>query len=77
MPSGNSNLGVAVVSAWLVADDIEQGRLLHLAPQWQAAPLPIYLVYRHASFYPAKLKRFVEAMKTAMPKVVHGRAHEA
>lgn len=67
-------LGVAIVSAWLVADDIEQGRLLHLAPQWQATPLPIYLAYRHASFYPAKLKKFIEAMKTAMPKVVHGLA---
>lgn len=53
---------------------IEQGRLLHLAPQWQATPLPIYLAYRHASFYPAKLKKFIEAMKTAMPKVVHGLA---
>jgi DNA-binding transcriptional LysR family regulator len=70
-------LGAAVVSAWLVADDIDQGRLLHLAPQWQAAPLPVYLAYRHASFYPAKLRRFVDAMKTAMPKVVHGSTRSA
>ena len=33
------------------------------------APLPVYLVYPHARFYPAKLRRFVEAMREAMPTV--------
>lgn len=63
-------LGVGVVSAWLVSEDIAQGRLLHLVPQWRAPPLPVYLAYKHASFYPAKLRRFVEAVKDAMPKQV-------
>ncbi|MNT37372.1 LysR substrate binding domain protein [compost metagenome] len=60
-------LGVAVGSAWIFADDIASGRLLHLLPQWQADPLPIYLVYPHARFYPAKLRLFVEAMRQAIP----------
>jgi DNA-binding transcriptional LysR family regulator len=62
-----SGLGACIVSAWLVSDDIAQGRLLHLAPHWRAAPLPLYLVYPHARFYPARLRRFVEVMRDAIP----------
>lgn len=60
-------LGAAIVSAWLVEADIAQGRLVHLAPDWQAAPLPVHLVYPHARFYPARLTRFLEVMREAMP----------
>ncbi|NOV24790.1 LysR family transcriptional regulator [Cupriavidus necator] len=60
-------LGVAVGSSWIFADDIASGRLLHLLPQWQAEPLPIYLVYPHARFYPAKLRLFADAMRQAIP----------
>jgi DNA-binding transcriptional LysR family regulator len=65
-----SGLGACIVSAWLVSEDLANGRLLQLAPRWRAAPLPVYLVYPHARFYPAKLRRFVEAMRSAMPAVV-------
>jgi len=40
---------------------------VHLAPQWQAAHAPVYMVYPYARFYPAKLRLFVEAMRTAFP----------
>jgi DNA-binding transcriptional LysR family regulator len=67
-----SGLGACIASAWLVSEDLSQGRLVHLAPHWRAAPLPVYLVYPHARFYPARLRRFVEAMRDAMPAVVAG-----
>ncbi len=60
-------LGVGAVSAWVVADDIAQGRLIHMAPQWCAAPLPVYLAYPYAKHYPARLRHFVEAMRATMP----------
>jgi DNA-binding transcriptional LysR family regulator len=60
-------LGAAVVSAWVVADDVAQGRLLHLAPDWHAPPLPIHVLYPYAHFYPAKLRRFVEVLRAGMP----------
>lgn len=69
-------LGAGVGSAWLLTEDIAAGRLVHLAPQWCAAPLPVYLVYPHARFYPARLRRFVEAMREAMPAVVGMRQRE-
>ena len=60
-------LGVGVFSSWLVQDDLAQGRLMHLAPQWQAPPLPVSLVYPYAQHYPARLRRFVEVMRQALP----------
>lgn len=56
-------LGVGVVSAWLVADDIAAGRLVHLVPEWRAAPLPVSLVYPYAHFYPARTRLFIEAVR--------------
>lgn len=63
-------LGLAIVSAWLVADDLASGRLLQLVPDWRAAPLPVSLTYPYARHYPAKLRRFVDTMRHAMPSVV-------
>ena len=40
---------------------------MHLAPQWQAPPLPVSLVYPYAQHYPARLRRFVEVMRQALP----------
>lgn len=65
-------LGVCVGSAWLLAEDIAAGRLQQLVPHWQAEPLPVYLVYPYARFYPAKLRRFIEIMRGAMPTVIDG-----
>jgi DNA-binding transcriptional LysR family regulator len=60
-------LGASIASSWLVGDDVAEGRLLHLAPQWCATPLPVYLIYPYSSFYPAKLRRFVEALREGLP----------
>lgn len=62
-----NGLGVCVGSAWLLTDDIARGRLVHVAPQWQAQPLPVYLIYPYARFYSPRLRQFIEAMKTAIP----------
>lgn len=62
-----SGLGACAASTWLLRDDLTEGRLVQLVPDWLPAPLPVYLVYPHARFYPAKLRRFIEAMKVAVP----------
>jgi DNA-binding transcriptional LysR family regulator len=72
-----TGVGAAIASAWLVADDIAQGRLVHLAPQWRATPLPVYLVYPQARFYPARLRRFLDVIRAGavdafMPRQRHG-----
>ncbi|MES2529488.1 MAG: LysR family transcriptional regulator [Pseudomonadota bacterium] len=55
--------GVTVASAWVFKEDLEQGRLVQVLPEWHAATIPVHLVYPHARFYPAKLRRFIEAVK--------------
>jgi DNA-binding transcriptional LysR family regulator len=62
--------GVAISSTWLVQEDIAASRLIRLLPEWHATPLPIYLVYPPARFYPAKLRRFIELMRTAVPRAM-------
>jgi DNA-binding transcriptional LysR family regulator len=60
-------LGACVASGWLVAQDVAEGRLVTLAPAWRAAPLPVYIAYPQARFYPSRLLRFVAAMRAAVP----------
>lgn len=60
-----AGLGACIASAWLVAEDVAAGRLLHLAPDWRATPLPVHLVYPPARHQPAKLQRFIEVMRLA------------
>jgi DNA-binding transcriptional LysR family regulator len=61
-------LGACIASAWVIDDDLASGRLLHLAPRWHAPPMPVYLVYPPARFYPARLRRFIEAMRHGLPR---------
>ena len=58
-----NGLGVGVGSQWLLERDIQQGRLINILPSWNAAPLPVYLIYPYAKFYPAKLTTFVQFMR--------------
>jgi DNA-binding transcriptional LysR family regulator len=62
------DVGVAVGSSWAVREELEAGRLLQLTPDWQAAPLPIHLIYPPARFYPARLRRFIDIMRVAVPQ---------
>ena len=66
---GATGLGVAVVSSWTVHDDIREGRLVHVLPEWQPAALPVHLVYPWSRYYPARLRRFLELMRQVMPEV--------
>ncbi|WP_243690133.1 LysR substrate-binding domain-containing protein, partial [Cronobacter sakazakii] len=48
-----NGLGVGMISAWAVEEDLREGRLVQLLPQWQAPALPVYLLYPWARYYPA------------------------
>lgn len=65
-----SGVGAGVSSAWIVNDDIASGSLVHLLPEWSAAPLPVYLIYPYASYYPARLRKFLDLIREAMPTLV-------
>jgi DNA-binding transcriptional LysR family regulator len=61
-------VGAAVGSSWALREELDAGRLLQLTPDWEAAPLPIHLIYPPARFYPARLRRFIDIMKVAVPQ---------
>lgn len=63
--------GVALVSAWAVAPDLAEGRLVRLAPQWVGDPLPIYLMHPYARQYPPRLRAFTAWMREHMPSPEH------
>ncbi|WP_092945482.1 LysR family transcriptional regulator [Roseateles sp. YR242] len=60
-------VGACVGSEWVMRPDIAAGRLVQLAPQWQAAPLPIHLVYPRSRHMPARMRHFLDAMREALP----------
>lgn len=62
-----AGMGAAIVSAWVVQEDLAAGRLIQLTPEWQAPPLPIWLTYPWASYYPARLTQFFTMIKDVMP----------
>ncbi|EKS6728093.1 LysR family transcriptional regulator [Enterobacter mori] len=64
-----TGLGVALVSSWTVKEDIQEGRLIPLLPEWQPTALPVHLVYPWSRYYPARLRRFLEMMKQVMPGI--------
>lgn len=72
-----AGLGVTLVSSWTVAEDIAAGRLVELVPDWQAAPLPVHLVYPWARYYPTRLRRFLTLMKEVMPELAGMRRPQA
>jgi len=71
-----AGVGVAVVSSWTVEDELANGTLVELLPQWQAAPLPVHLVYPWARYYPVRLRKFLDLMREVMPQIAGMRQPE-
>nr|MDN4041336.1 LysR family transcriptional regulator [Massilia sp. YIM B02787] len=61
-------VGAALGSRWALREELDAGRLVQLVPDWQASPLPIWLIYPPARFYPARLRRFIDIMRVAVPR---------
>jgi DNA-binding transcriptional LysR family regulator len=61
-------VGAAIGSRWALREELDAGRLVQLVPDWQAAPLPVWLIYPPARFYPARLRRFIDIMRVAVPQ---------
>ncbi len=72
-------LGVGVGSSWMYEADIDRGDLVPVLPGWEAAPLPVHLAYLPTRFQPARLRRFIQAMRLQAPAAMNparqGSAH--
>jgi DNA-binding transcriptional LysR family regulator len=56
--------GLAWRSAWEVSEDIERGRLVEVLPKHSAPGNDIFAVYADRKFLPAKVRLFIEFLKT-------------
>lgn len=52
--------GVGVLSDFLVASDIAEGRLVHLLPEYTISDAGIYAVYQDQHLQQAKIRRFID-----------------
>ena len=54
-------MGVAYIATYLLSDELENGKLIHLLPDWKAdMSLPIYLVYPRRQFLAPKMRNFID-----------------
>ncbi|WP_342249184.1 LysR family transcriptional regulator [Sphingomonas sp. OTU376] len=69
-----AGLGIANLSAWNVADDVERGTLVPIEiEEAQPEPLAIWAVYPTSRLVPARVRMFVAALEHALGDP--GRAH--
>jgi len=59
-----AGLGVALLPAWLVHEDIAAGRLTRLLPGWSANEVSVVAVYREELRGTARLRALVDGLRT-------------
>jgi len=64
-----SGLGAAVLPRWFVAEELENGTLVDLLPDWRAATLDVNLAYLPARRQPRRLSAFIEALETGFRQI--------
>jgi len=58
-----NGLGVAMLAKVTIEELLSSGQLVSLLPDYQAPPVPIYAVYPHREFLPAKVKVFLKLLQ--------------
>jgi DNA-binding transcriptional LysR family regulator len=61
--------GIAVGPVWLYYDDIREGRVRVLLPEYRPAPLDINAMYLPSPYLPAKVGAFVAALEVEVRRI--------
>ncbi|MGN7740357.1 LysR family transcriptional regulator [Pseudomonas sp. 22526] len=56
------DLGIAVLAQGIVVEELANGSLRRVMPQWQASPIPVYAL-TETRLLPAKTQRFIEFLR--------------
>lgn len=59
------DLGIAVLPEKIAAEDVTNGLLRRVLPQWQATPVPVYAI-TETRLLPAKTQRFIEFLRESL-----------
>ena len=57
-----SHLGIGLLPAYCIADEIKSGRLVQILPEYQAVPRPLLVVYPQGVAVPIKVRVFIDFM---------------
>jgi DNA-binding transcriptional LysR family regulator len=58
--AAREGLGVSILPDWLIDEDLTEGRLLRVLPQWRAKDLPIHVVYAGQRLLPLRVSAFID-----------------
>jgi DNA-binding transcriptional LysR family regulator len=71
-----AGLGVSLLPDWLIGDDIAAGALVDLYPEHDVAvvdaPTGAWLVYPSRNYVPAKVRAFIDLMRSRRSEQVAG-----
>jgi DNA-binding transcriptional LysR family regulator len=62
-------LGIGMISPWIVAEDIERGRLAHVLPAARGETFPVHALHLPSRSLPARIRAFVQFCVTEIPRV--------
>jgi DNA-binding transcriptional LysR family regulator len=63
-------LGVALLPAYSVVDDLRSGRLVQLLPGWRSPEIGIYALLPSGRFVDAKTRAWIDLLKEALPPAI-------
>ncbi len=61
--------GAAVMPRWFVTDDLAEGRLADILPDWRAPALDINIAYLPGRHQSLRLRRFIAHMQSEIPAI--------
>lgn len=61
-----SKLGYSILPFWLVDGALEDGRLHHVCPEWSPPSLSLSIAYPQTRFRPARVRAFIDYVKTEL-----------
>lgn len=62
-----SGFALGAAPLWLVGDALQGGRLVHILPEWRAAPHEVHLLYPSRRFMPLRTRAFIEFLEANVP----------
>ncbi|MFS2100939.1 LysR substrate-binding domain-containing protein [Variovorax sp. Varisp85] len=66
----HANMGIAFMPLWLIAEDIANGRLLQLLPEFAFGPIRLFAVYTSRQYMSPKLRTFIDFLGERLEKAV-------
>lgn len=62
-------IGLAVLPRWFIEEELSSGQLIDVLPKWRAPTLTINIAYLPNRHQPARLKMFLQNMKTGVSQI--------